>query len=324
LFDPRFVDNTFEGKPPPYPQWRSLPFVDIRSVRSATLQSFQNTLKDGQVFSFTDRYNIARLPWESRAAVSSGYSEAFGALPFSSAARKMMDAVRDIFGEHEALAGIHVRRGDLIHDSWTSSGPWRGAYAPEEVIRMAILRLHEQGRKIAIFCTDAEVSDRLYPASDSCVKFPALDFSGFDTRIVPDFLHILALSLCSEIVSTGLSAFSLTARNIGNLPSRRFDDILSKDEIRMAADLLLHRMTTSPGSFVNRGDLGQSMNYLLDLFLREGERRPFVRVMALATEYGIPIERDLEPLKEHPHFDDFTMARSSSTASSQTGTPGKP
>ena len=102
-----------------------------------------------------------------------------------------------------------------------------------------------------------------------------------------DFLELYAMSRCKHIFGPPSSAFSQTAMTIGGCTLDAVQDALPKDEQAAATDRMIERLEEKSDLFLNMGDVGQCLHFLIEHQAEKGNSNRAKRIIRSYMEDGL-------------------------------------
>ncbi len=246
--------------------------VDLTTIpASLTKAQFLKDAQGGQTYFSGQPMGVTVMPWEDADAVRAALPQALAALELAApveAVRRRIDAAF----EGATLTAYHIRRGDIIHHPIASNKLWSDKYIPREFYETHLARtLEDPSARVLVFSDTPEEIDRLCAVSDRVTTFDAVVGETDLTMTGRDFLELYAMSLCKRIYGPPSSAFSQTAALIGGGAVVAVQDALSPKDRAAAMDLLTERLEAGSDLFLNFGDIGQSLPFMIDHLRGKGQ-----------------------------------------------------
>jgi len=102
-----------------------------------------------------------------------------------------------------------------------------------------------------------------------------------------DFLELYAMSRCQQIFGPPSSAFSQTAMTIGGSTLDAVQDALSDDDASAAMDRMTARLEEKSDLFLNMGDVGQCLHFLIEHQATKGNSNRAKRIIRDYMEDGL-------------------------------------
>jgi len=228
-----------------------------------TSERFRQMARDGRNFLSGSAMGVTVLPWEDADEVAAQLPDCLDGLHFSAPIRAMIGRIDEVF-QGKRLTAYHIRRGDIIHDPIASNKLWPNKYIPREFYETHLDRtLRDPEARVLVFSDTPEEVARLKARSDRVTTFDDLMGESELTFGARDFLELYAMSRCPEVYGPPSSAFSQTAVTIGGGTLRAVQDALSADEQAAAMDLMTERLEARSDLFLNMGDVGQCLHFLI-------------------------------------------------------------
>lgn len=262
IFDPDFVAAKFSDVETMQDLYEDL--IDLSTVTAGQgRDGFLDAARSGRNFLSGAAMGVIVLPWEQAADVAARLPQALDQIRFSAPVRAMMARIDETL-KGARLVAYHIRRGDIIHHPVASNKLWPNKYIPREFYELHLERTLEdpKARVICFSDTPQEVA-RLKARSDRVVSFDDLLGQSNLTLGARDFLELYAMSRCARIYGPPESAFSQTARTIGGGTLEAVQDALKPIDRAAALDLLSDRLEERSALFLNMGDVGQSLHFMI-------------------------------------------------------------
>ena len=252
-----------------------------------TRGKFDGQLAKGESFMSGAAMGVTVLPWEDAAAVAARLPAALSQFRFSAPVQAMIARIDTVFAGTR-LTAYHIRRGDIIHDPITSNKLWSNKYIPREFYEQHLARtLLDADARVLIFSDTPVEVDRLKAIDPRVQGFD--DLLG-DTDLAPgarDFLELFAMSRCRHIFGPPSSAFSQTAMTIGGCSLQAVEDALSPDDRAAAMDRMTDRLEARSDLFINMGDVGQCLHFLIEHMKAKGNPGRAKRIIRAYMENGL-------------------------------------
>ncbi|WP_394152795.1 hypothetical protein [Loktanella salsilacus] len=252
-----------------------------------TPDRFRAALASGESFLSGAAMGVTVLPWEDAADVAARLPDALAHFRFSPPVQDMITRIDNVFAGTK-LTAYHIRRGDIIHDPITSNKLWSNKYIPREFYEQHLaLTLQDPDARVLIF-SDTPVEVERLKMFDARVQ-------GFDdllgdtdlTTGARDFLELFAMSRCKNIYGPPSSAFSQTAMTIGGCNLQAVEDSLHPVHRDAAMDRMTDRLEARSDMFINMGDVGQCLHFLIEHMKAKGNPDRAKRIIRAYMENGL-------------------------------------
>lgn len=252
-----------------------------------TLDKFRKRLARGESFMSGAAMGVTVLPWEDADDVAARLPDALTHFKFSAPVQAMISRINTVFAGKK-LTAYHIRRGDIIYDPITSNKLWSNKYIPREFYEQHLaLTLADPDARVLIFSdTPVEVA-RLKLFDDRVQSFD--DLLG-DTDLssgARDFLELFAMSRCRHIFGPPSSAFSQTAMTIGGCTLQAVEESLAPEHRAAAMDRMTDRLEERSDLFINMGDVGQCLHFLIEHMKARGNPGRAKRIIRAYMEDGL-------------------------------------
>ncbi|MBS1304262.1 hypothetical protein [Loktanella sp. SALINAS62] len=252
-----------------------------------TADKFRATLAGGESFLSGAAMGVTVLPWEDHQAVAARLPQAIDSVQFSAPVRAMIERIDTVFAGTK-LTAYHIRRGDIIYDPITSNKLWPNKFIPREFYEQHLAQtLRDPDARVLIFSDTPVEVDRLRAVDPRVQGFD--DLLG-DTDLTPgarDFLELFAMSRCKRIFGPPSSAFSQTAMTIGDCTLQAVEDALSPADRAAAMDRMTDRLEARSELFINMGDVGQCLHFLIERQKEKGDPARARRIIRAYMDDGL-------------------------------------
>ena len=230
---------------------------------------------------------IITLPWEDEATVAHALPECLDAFRYSPPVAGMIEEIDALFAG-KTLTAFHIRRGDIIHDPITSNKLWPNKYIPREFYEIKLERvLEDPSAQVLIFSDTPEEVDRLKQVSDRVMGITDLFGTRDFTPGARDYLELFAMSRCKQIFGPPSSAYSQTAMTIGDCHLQDVQSSLTARDQARAMDLMTDRLEAKSDLFLNMGDVGQCLHFLIEHQQEKGNPNRAKRIIRDYMEDGL-------------------------------------
>ena len=238
--------------------------TDLTTLASdLTRDGFLNLARQGATFLSALPMGVVTLPWEDEEEIRLALPDCLNSFKFSSDVQAMMTRIDAAF-EGAALSAFHIRRGDIIHHPVASNKLWPSKYAPREYYEVHLERLLEiPAARILVFSDTPEEVARLKKVDARVQSFDDLVGQAELTVSGRDFLELYAMSRCKRIYGPPSSAFSQTAALIGGGSVEAVDEALAPEDCIRAMEIMTDRLEAKSDLFLNFGDVGQSLHFMV-------------------------------------------------------------
>ncbi len=262
--------------------------VDLTTLEpSLTREAFLARAAKGQQFLSGLPMGVVALPWEDADIVRLALPSCLAAFEFSAPVQAMMARIDDALSG-ATLTAYHVRRGDIIHHSVASNKLWPSKYIPREFYEAHLARtLEDPSARVLVFSDTSEEVARLKAVSPQVSTFDDLLGATDLTMSARDFLELYAMSRCRHIFGPPSSAFSQTAALIGGGSVEAVQDALSPDDRAAALDVLTDRLEAKSDLFLNHGDVGQSLHFMIEHLTGNGQAARAKAIIDAYVEDGL-------------------------------------
>ena len=262
IFDADWVAKAFfdgDVMGPLYPQLTDL--ADLPA--DWTEAEFRAALTGGTSVMSSAAIGVTVLPWENAEDVAARLAGIVDHLAFSPAVAEGIARIDAAFAGTR-LTAYHIRRGDIIYDPITSNKLWPNKFIPREFYEEHLARTLRDPEARALIFSDTPVEVTRLRATDPRVKGVEELFAGTDLHPgARDFLELFAMSRCPQIFGPPSSAFSQTAVTIGGGRLRAVEEALPPKARDRALERMTERLETRSELFLNMGDVGQCLPFLI-------------------------------------------------------------
>ncbi|KQI68564.1 hypothetical protein AN189_09655 [Loktanella sp. 3ANDIMAR09] len=252
-----------------------------------TPEKFRAAIAQGSSFLSGAAMGVTVLPWENPQEVAARLPLAVESIRFSAPVRAMIERIDSIFAGTK-LTAYHIRRGDIIYDPITSNKLWPNKFIPREFYEQHLGRtLADPAARVLIFSDTPVEVERLRKVDPRVQGFD--DLLG-DTDLTPgarDFLELFAMSRCKNIYGPPSSAFSQTAMTIGGCSLQAVEDALSPQDRAAAMDRMTDRLEARSTLFINMGDVGQCLHFLIERQKELGDPARARRIIRAYMDDGL-------------------------------------
>jgi len=271
IFDEAFVAEKFFDTDTLTEIYDNLIDLSIIDGSSVTQEDFLKRLRKGKSYLSGSAMGITVLPWEDHDKIAAALPLCMDALAYSAPVKAMIAKIDAKFVDTN-LTALHIRRGDIIHNQITSNKLWPNKYIPREFYEVHLERLLEDPTtRVLVFSDTIEEVTRLKAKSDRVIGIADL-FGELDlTSGARDFIELFAMSRCKRIYGPPSSAYSQTATVIGGGILQSVQSALSSQDYDRAMDLMTERLEQKSDLFINQGDVGQCLYFLMEHQLKKGD-----------------------------------------------------
>ncbi len=288
IFDPAYIEEKFfdvEIMSEIYEDLIDLSTVDERHWDEA---KFRKAAAKGKSFMSGAAMGVTVLPWEDEADVTARLPGFMDEFQFSAPVREMVTKIIDVFAGKK-LTAYHIRRGDIIHDPIASNKLWPNKFIPREFYEQHLaLTLQDPAAQVLCFSDTPIEVERLKEADpDRVMGFKDLLGDREFTTGARDFLELYAMSRCKQIFGPPSSAFSQTAMTIGGCTLEAVQDALPDTEEAAAMDRMTDRLEAKSDLFLNMGDVGQCLHFLIEHQAAKGNSNRAKRIIRAYMEDGL-------------------------------------
>lgn len=262
--------------------------IDLSTLGSnADRAKFLATIAKGRTYLAGNMMGVIALPWEDEAAVAAAVPNCIDAFRYSPPVKAMVDEIDAMFAGTN-LTALHIRRGDIIHDQITSNKLWPNKYIPREFYEVQLDRLLEDpATRVLVFSDTPEEVIRLKEKSDRVLGIDDLFGQRDFTSGARDFLELFAMSRCKQVFGPPSSAFSQTATTIGGGTITAVQEALSPADQARAMDLMTQRLEEKSPLFLNMGDVGQCLHFLIEHQMAKGNPNRAKRIIKSYIDDGL-------------------------------------
>lgn len=287
IFDDNFVADKFFDTDLLSKVYDNL--VDLSTIQGSqtTQEKFLQRVQNGKSFLSGAAMGVTVLPWEDTAKVVADLPLCMDALEYSAPVRDMIQEIDRMFAGTN-LTAFHIRRGDIIYNQVTSNKLWPNKYIPREFYEVHLERLLEDpATRVLVFSDTPQEVDRLKEKSDRVMGITDLFGERDFTTGARDFLELFAMSRCKRIYGPPSSAYSQTAMTIGGCSLQSVQDALSPEDRAVAMDRMAQRLEEKSDLFINMGDVGQCLHFLIEHQMLKGDPARAKRIIRDYMEDGL-------------------------------------
>ena len=228
-----------------------------------TQEAFLDMARNGNSFLSALPMGVVALPWEDEEKTRLALPDCLNIFEFSGAVQTIMARIDAAF-EGTTLSAFHIRRGDIIHHPVASNKLWPSKYIPREYYEVHLERLLENpNARILVFSDTSEEVVRLKKLDARVQSFDDLVGHAELTVNGRDFLELYAMSRCKRIYGPPSSAFSQTAALIGGGSVEAVEEALAPEDQTRAMEIMTDRLEAKSDLFLNLGDVGQSLHFMV-------------------------------------------------------------
>lgn len=264
--------------------------IDLSTIddKNWTEEKFRKAAAKGKSFMSGAAMGVTVLPWENEADVQARLPDCIDAFRFSPPVKEMVAKIVEVFAGKK-LTAYHIRRGDIILDPIASNKLWPNKFIPREFYEQHLaLTLSDPDAQVLCFSDTPIEVDRLKEADPARVMgFKDLLGDREFTTGARDFLELYAMSRCKQIFGPPSSAFSQTAMTIGGCTLDAVQDALPKAEQSAAMDRMTDRLESKSELFLNMGDVGQCLHFLIEHQAEKGNSNRAKRIIRAYMEDGL-------------------------------------
>ncbi len=252
-----------------------------------TLDKFRARLARGDSFLSGAAMGVTVLPWEDATEVAARLPASLTHFRFSPPVQAMIARIDSVLAGTR-LTAYHIRRGDIIHDPITSNKLWPNKYIPREFYEQHLMRtLADPDARVLIFSDTPVEVDRLKAMDPRVQGFDDLLGDTDLTSGARDFLELFAMSRCRRIFGPPSSAFSQTAMTIGGCTLQAVEVALDDADRAAAMDRMTDRLEQRSDLFINMGDVGQCLYFLIERMKAVGNPGRARRIIRAYMEDGL-------------------------------------
>lgn len=287
IFDDDFVAEKFFDADVVHKVYSGL--IDLTTIDGSDggEEKFRKRVGNGKSYLSGAAMGITVLPWEDPKTVAHDLPLCLSEFQFSAPVKAMVAEIDEKFAG-STLTALHIRRGDIIHDQITSNKLWPNKYIPREFYEVHLDRLLEDPTtRVLVFSDTPEEVVRLKAKSDRVVGINDLFGERDFTTGARDFLELYAMSQCKRIYGPPSSAYSQTATVIGGCTLKAVQDALSPEDYARAMDLMTTRLEQKSDLFINMGDVGQCLHFLIEHQLEKDDPARAKRIIQSYLEDGL-------------------------------------
>lgn len=288
IFDPDYIKERFFGVEIMSEIYEDL--IDLSTVDGLNWDEakFRNAAANGKSFMSGAAMGVTVLPWEDAADVTARLPACMDHFVYSAPVREMVSKIIDVFAG-KTLIAYHIRRGDIIHDPIASNKLWPNKFIPREFYEQHLaLTLKDPAAQVLCFSDTPIEVERLKQADPDRVQgFKDLLGDREFTTGARDFLELYTMSRCKQIFGPPSSAFSQTAMTIGGGTLDAVQDDLPKSDQAAAMDRMTDRLEAKSELFLNMGDVGQCLHFLIEHQAAKGNSNRAKRIIRSYMEDGL-------------------------------------
>lgn len=263
FFDETFVKNHFISRR----DFLSLREGAVRPQerRELDVAGFRDLIAQGKNILVDEAFGIPAYKGEDAEEVAAAGAAIWRSVPLSRTVNEMITRIRTEIGPQ--TTAYHIRRGDILTLPRAMNRAWPNKYVYDELYQTHIEATIDQGARPILFSDDAATLARFKARYPALIPAPTLFDASEVTTGQADFLELLALSSCTQIVAPPQSAFSSGAATLGEVPICDVEVALTDEQRIASGNRLLHRLSsTDKGDGLGTGDVAQSLVHL-DRFL---------------------------------------------------------
>lgn len=262
--------------------------IDLDTLpNDAAEADFRAALAAGKCYMSGAAMGITVLPWENADEVAARLPACIEELQFAAPVSEMIAHIKTTFAGTK-LTAYHIRRGDIIHDPIASNKLWPNKFIPREFYEQHLdLTLRDPDTQVLCFSDTPIEVDRLKERGDRVQSFKDLLGDREFSLGARDFLELYAMSRCAHIFGPPSSAFSQTAMTIGGATLNAVQDALPPDEQADAMDRMTDRLEARSELFLNMGDVGQCLHFLVEHQTAKGNSNRAKRIIRDYMEEGL-------------------------------------
>ena len=259
----------------------------VQTVGDKGRKSFLAKAAKGRSYLSGNAMGIITLPWEDEAEVARALPLCLDAFRYAPPVAGMIAEIDALFAD-KTLTAFHIRRGDIIHDPITSNKLWPNKYIPREFYEIKLERvLEDPTAQVLIFSDTPEEVTRLKQTSDRVMGVTDLFGTRDLTTGARDYLELFAMSRCKQIFGPPSSAYSQTAMTIGGCQLQDVQTSLTASDQSRAMDLMTERLEAKSDLFLNMGDVGQCLHFLIEHQQDKGNPNRAKRIIRDYMEDGL-------------------------------------
>lgn len=264
--------------------------IDLSTIdaKNWTEEKFRKAAAKGKSFMSGAAMGVTVLPWEDASDVEARLPDCIDEFRFSAPVKEMVAKIVSVFAGKK-LTAYHIRRGDIILDPIASNKLWPNKFIPREFYEQHLdLTLKDPDAQVLCFSDTPIEVDRLKEVDPTRVMgFKDLLGDREFTTGARDFLELYAMSRCKQIFGPPSSAFSQTAMTIGGSSLDAVQDALPKSEQSAAMDRMTDRLEAKSELFLNMGDVGQCLHFLIEHQAEKGNSNRAKRIIRAYMEDGL-------------------------------------
>lgn len=286
FFDDSFVTQHFVDQPA-FAQFRKK-CVRPPDRRDLDVAGFKALMASGVNILVDEAFGFTAYPGEDQAEVDRIGAAIWTSIPLAPAITDVLATIRDAVGGK--TTAYHIRRGDILTLPRAMNKAWPNKYLYDELYQTHIESVLDGGTRPILFSDDTETIARFkqrYPALIPAASL--LNVTGL-TPGQSDFVELLALASCDQIIAPPQSAFSTGAATLGQVPISDVEHSLSPEQRTAAANRLIDRLR-DPASAdqLGPGDTGQSLAHL-DIYLtQQGRLQEVEQIIRRHLDAGLEI-----------------------------------
>ncbi len=215
IFNSNFIDSFYKTK-------EQLKHYNISKLKNVKYKDFL----------YVDAIRVEHTPIKDQTndsliyPIASEYKQAFESIDFNQSISEAISLAKNISILKNTIA-IHLRSGDIVYGMYRFMNKYYHKSMPIYILDKIITDYQAQGYDILIFGQDKIFCNFVSKKYNVRYSDNLLALNYFDTQRA--FFDIILMSRCSEIIAGG-SGFAILSQLLGNIPRRRFYDIMSDDE----------------------------------------------------------------------------------------------
>lgn len=286
FFDADFVAQNFIDR-------QSFLALRAKSVRAqdrrhGTMADFGLILAEGKSVIVDEGFGFSAYAGEDPKEVARAGAAIWREIPLAPRVREVLNEIRSAIGPDPTA--YHIRRGDILSLPRVMNRPWPNKYMYDELYQTHIEATIAKGARPILFSDDDATIRRFQDRYPTLIPAQSL----FDKKSVTpgqaDFLELLALASCSEIIGPPQSAFSSGAAALGEVPIHDVEQSLTEDQRQLAGERLRERLREPASSTtVGPGDLGQSLEHLDRFLAKQGRLGERISILESHLQAGLEI-----------------------------------
>lgn len=288
LFSDDFVRDRFIDRAT-FQSMRDQASPIVATMATHTRDGLLGFLDNGRHLVIDPVFGVTTYPFENPGEVVAAFQQQVADLPLNPLLAERLGEVGRILADGRQNFAYHIRRGDLTADRRAMNRAWPNKFVPDEFFEAHMRRNLDHDARVILFSDNASVLDRYTRMFPKLTTFGQLANTEGLTPTQRDALELFTMSLVDQIIAPPSSAFSSTAKTIGNVAFSDVESQLTEPERVDALDLLCHRLANEPQMFANAGEIGQYLVYAMNHLRATGRRGQFIDIARRYIEGGMNI-----------------------------------